>query len=203
VAEDRQPEVLLGNIEIRPHRNRLQELVKQIQSLVCYFLRARKARIQNAQRLRVMMWPNKSPNPFIARLIENIGATYEIIGFSFRTALLGRYRLLHVHWPEILVHSRSPLKRRLKLFLLSALIGLNRIRRVPHVWTVHNVKPHESTIPVEQLGLRLWGSSCAKRIYLTRTRLQSAKDLRGVLIVLGDYHRVRDNNRGHIRQAIQ
>src|SRR5258708_12389019 len=85
------------------------------------------------QKFRVMMWPNKSSNPFIARLIENIGATYEIIGFSFRTALLGRYRLLHVHWPEILVRSPSPLKRLAKLVLLITLLGPNRIRRAPHV----------------------------------------------------------------------
>ncbi len=148
------------------------------------------------------MWPDKSPNPFIPMLIENIGPEYEISGFSFRAALFERYRLLHVHWPEILVHSGSGLKRLVKLFLLITLIGLNRLRRVAHVWTVHNQRPHEPKTPVEQLGLRLWAASCAKRIYLTRTGLESAADPKGVLILLGDYNRVRDNNRVHIRQAI-
>jgi glycosyltransferase involved in cell wall biosynthesis len=66
---------------------------------------------------------------------------------------------------------------------------------------VHNQRPHEPTTRVEQLGLRLWAASCAKRIYLTRTGLESAADPKGVLILLGDYNRVRDTNLDHIAQA--
>jgi len=148
------------------------------------------------------MWPDRSPNPFIPLLIENLGAAYEIVGFNFRTALIGRYRILHVHWPEVLVHSPSGLKRLVKLFLLSILIGLNRIRRVPHLWTVHNEKPHEPTTPVERLGLRLWRASCARRIYLTRAGLQAAADSKGVVIVHGDYAQLRNSNGAHIAQPL-
>jgi beta-1,4-mannosyltransferase len=148
------------------------------------------------------MWPAKSPNPFIPLLIENLGARYEVVHFNFRTALFGRYEILHVHWPEILVQSKSGLKRLGKLFLLVSLIWLNRIRRVPHVWTVHNQKPHDGTTPVEQFGLRLWARSCAKRVYLTRVGLQSAADRKGVLIFLGEYNRVREDNLAYIKDAV-
>jgi hypothetical protein len=53
------------------------------------------------------MWPAKSPDPFIPLLKENLGAQYELVQFNFRTALFGRYENLHVHWPEILVQSKS------------------------------------------------------------------------------------------------
>jgi beta-1,4-mannosyltransferase len=149
-----------------------------------------------------MMWPDRSPNPFIPLLIENLGADYEVVGFSFRAALLSRYQILHVHWPEVLVHSPSGLKRLAKLFLLITLIVLNRVRRVPHVWTVHNVTPHERNTRIEQIGLRLWAASCSRRVYLTRSGLESAADPKGVLILLGEYAWVRENNRGHITQAV-
>jgi beta-1,4-mannosyltransferase len=154
------------------------------------------------QKLRVLMWPDRSPNPFIPLLIENLGADYEVVGFTFRTALLSRYQVLHVHWPEVLVHSPSGLKRLVKLFLLIALIVLNRVRRVPHLWTVHNVKPHERNTLIEKFGLRLWAASCSKRVYLTRAGLESAADPNGVLILLGEYAWVRENNRAHITQAV-
>jgi beta-1,4-mannosyltransferase len=157
---------------------------------------------RGTQNVRVLMWPAKSPNPFIPLLIESLGKEYEVINFSFRNALFGRYQILHVHWPEILVHSPSVLKRLVKLFLLMSLILLNRVRRVPHVWTVHNVKPHEKNTRIEQFGLRLWAASCSKRVYLTRAGLESAADPKGVLILLGEYAWVRDNNREHITQVV-
>ena len=90
----------------------------------------------------------------------------------------------------------------MKLFLLITLIVLNRVRRVPHLWTVHNVKPHERNTVIEQYGLRLWAASCSKRVYLTRAGLESAADPKGVLILLGEYAWVRENNRAHMTQTV-
>ena len=171
-------------------------------STISLRIKERKAQTHQLQKVRVMMWPDRSPNPFIALLIENLGAGYEVIGFNFRTALIGRYQILHVHWPEVLVHSPSGLKRLVKLFLLITLIVLNKVRRIPHLWTVHNERPHEPTTPIEEFGLRLWRSSCARRVYLTRAGLQRATDSKGVLIVHGDYAHLRDTNRAHITQPV-
>jgi beta-1,4-mannosyltransferase len=157
---------------------------------------------RGTRNVRVLMWPAKSQNPFIPLLIENLGTHYEVVHFNFRTALFGRYQILHVHWPEILVQSKSGLKRLGKLFLLISLIWLNRVRRVPHVWTVHNERPHDGTTPIEQFGLRLWAKSCAKRVYLTRAGFQSAADRKGVLIFLGEYSRVREENVTSIKDAV-
>jgi hypothetical protein len=65
-------------------------------STISLRIKERKAPGPRSQTVRVMMWPDRSPNPFIPLLIENLGADYEVVGFSFRAALLSRYQVLHV-----------------------------------------------------------------------------------------------------------
>lgn len=68
----------------------------------------------------------------------------EYVYFSWATALLGRYDVLHAHWPELLVRdARRPWLRVLRRRLLDLLLLRLRVQGVPLVWTAHNVKPHE------------------------------------------------------------
>lgn len=59
--------------------------------------------------------------------------------FTWRGALLGKYDVFHVHWPEILVNGRSPLKKIVRQLLTALLLIRITIRRTGLVRTVHNV----------------------------------------------------------------
>jgi beta-1,4-mannosyltransferase len=75
--------------------------------------------------------------------------------FRWRTALLGRYDVLHVHWPELLLRdSRRPWVRPVKRALFRLLLLRLRLQRIPLVWTAHNPRPHEAGTPAEERALR-------------------------------------------------
>ncbi|MTD12750.1 glycosyltransferase [Nakamurella sp. YIM 132087] len=95
-------------------------------------------------------------NPYLAQLWDSIGGQVVPLTFSWRDAVLGRFDVLHVHWPELLLRSGSPLKRWLRRVLL--LVVLLRIRTGPRalVRTVHNLRPHEEGNRTERALLRLF-----------------------------------------------
>jgi beta-1,4-mannosyltransferase len=64
--------------------------------------------------------------------------------FTWRAAFSSRYNVFHVHWPELLVRHDNRLKAFLLRRALGVLLLLLRIRRVPIVRTIHNLRPHES-----------------------------------------------------------
>lgn len=75
--------------------------------------------------------------------------------FGWGAALLGRYDVLHLHWPELLVRdSRRPWLRWVKRRLLDVLVLRLTLTRTPLVWTAHNPAPHEGGPPAEQRSLR-------------------------------------------------
>ena len=81
-----------------------------------------------------------SVNPYTLLLADSIRAEgVELLYFSWRTALTARYDLFHVHWPEILVEGRTPLRRIVRQALTLALVTRLRITRRPIVRTVHNL----------------------------------------------------------------
>jgi beta-1,4-mannosyltransferase len=83
-------------------------------------------------------------NPFISLLIRNLDADIEVSTFTWRDAFLGRYDVLHVHWPDALLKAPTPMRRVLKFLQLRALLVRNRVRGIRQVWTVHNLTPHET-----------------------------------------------------------
>ncbi|MDQ0078993.1 glycosyltransferase [Arthrobacter oryzae] len=89
--------------------------------------------------------------------------------FSWRTALLGKYDVFHVHWPEILVNGHSPLKKIVRQALTLGLILRLRIFRTPLVRTVHNVEVPQDISRRERLLLRLLDKATTLRIRLNST----------------------------------
>ena len=71
------------------------------------------------------------------RLRDLPGVT--VLYFDWRTALLGRYDVFHVHWPEILVNGHSPLKKLVRQVFTLGLLAKLKLTRTPLVRTVHNV----------------------------------------------------------------
>ncbi|MGH1550679.1 glycosyl transferase [Leifsonia poae] len=89
--------------------------------------------------------PRATTNPYIIMLARAIRAQpdAELLTFSWRTALLGRYDVFHIHWPEILLEGRTP-SRALARQLLTALLLLRlSLLRTPVVRTVHNLGLHD------------------------------------------------------------
>lgn len=95
----------------------------------------------------VLVLQSLSPPDGTTRYVDQIvdGAPSQVTFrfFSWRTALIGRYDVLHVHWPELLIRAERPAKAFLRRLALRVMILRARVRRIPIVRTLHNLHPHE------------------------------------------------------------
>lgn len=85
--------------------------------------------------------PQAVRNPYTIMLTRSMAGLpdVEVRNFSWRGALLGRYDVFHVHWPEILVSGRTPLRALARQSLFVALLVRLAATRTPWVRTLHNV----------------------------------------------------------------
>lgn len=67
----------------------------------------------------------------------------EVQLFSWRAALLGRYHVFHLHWPEILVTGKTTVGMVGRQLLTVALLLRLRLTRRPLVRTLHNLEVRE------------------------------------------------------------
>lgn len=86
--------------------------------------------------------PGPTSNPFNTLLMDAVASLpdVEVYTFSWRRALLGRYDVFHVHWPEILVDGHSPLKKLVRQIFFVLLLLRLRITRRPLIRTLHNLE---------------------------------------------------------------
>lgn len=84
-------------------------------------------------------------NPYLVMLRERVRALpdVDLLDFSYRRAITGRYQVFHVHWPETLLGGASPLKQAVRQLLLVLFLLRMTLLRVPVVRTVHNVQRPE------------------------------------------------------------
>jgi beta-1,4-mannosyltransferase len=110
--------------------------------------------------------PRPTTNPYIVMLGRALAQTPGVrpLHFSWRTALLGRYDVFHVHWPEILVDGHSPLKKAVRQALTVALLAKLTLRRIPIVRTVHNLERPQGISRRESLLLALMERMTTLRI---------------------------------------
>ncbi len=87
--------------------------------------------------------PRPTTNPYLVQLAEALAPHVEMRFFSWRAALLGRYDVLHVHWPEVMLRGSSPARTWLRRAATAALLARLTLRGTPVVRTVHNPAPHE------------------------------------------------------------
>lgn len=132
--------------------------------------------------------PRATTNPYIVMLFDSLRALpeVEVRTFSWPRALLGRYDVFHVHWPEILVSGRRRIAvaGRVTLFLL--LLVRLRVTSTPYVRTVHNLDLPRGLNRWQRLVLRLAERQTALRIVLTPHTTVPA-GARTALIPHGDY----------------
>lgn len=104
----------------------------------------------------VVMYPRIRPttNPYVTMLRRAIDAEPGCItvDFSWRRAILGRYDVVHLHWPEILLAGRTPARSLAKEGLFATLLVRLRVTRRAVVRTLHNLDLPSGLTP-RQLGL--------------------------------------------------
>ena len=99
----------------------------------------------NDDRIRVLhsLAPPDGRTRYVDQMTDGAPDDVDIAYFSWKAALKGDYDVLHIHWPELLTRDRQLAKRLGKRQAMRATLLLTRIRRIPIVRTVHNLKPHE------------------------------------------------------------
>ena len=85
---------------------------------------------------------------YVDHMVDGAAPEVTVRLFSWTTALLGQYDVVHLHWPEHMIRRRHPVKGALAAIGLVALLLRARRSRVPVVRTVHNLAPHQRVGPV-------------------------------------------------------
>ncbi|MEU0315205.1 glycosyltransferase [Nocardioides sp. NPDC006273] len=91
--------------------------------------------LESARELRA------TTNPYIVQLVQTLGRRddTEVLLFGFARAIAGRYDVFHVHWPELLMSARTPLRRLARRLLTTAFVARLTLTRTPVVRTWHNL----------------------------------------------------------------
>ena len=98
------------------------------------------------RRIRVLQSfpePRPTTNPYLIQLVASLPEDVEVVTFSWFRALLGRWEVFHVHWPETLLHGRTPMRALVHQILGLAVLLRIKVTRRALVRTMHNLAPHE------------------------------------------------------------
>jgi beta-1,4-mannosyltransferase len=99
--------------------------------------------------------PGPRTNPYVSQLHESLRAAgVDVRPFSWRTALLGRYDVVHLHWPEILLGGSDTVRAAARRALTALFVVRLAVCRTPVVRTLHNLAPHEPVRGVAGVLLR-------------------------------------------------
>ncbi|WP_198415799.1 glycosyl transferase [Cryobacterium glaciale] len=130
--------------------------------------------------------PPDGTTRYVNQVVEGAPDAVTMRFFSWRTALLGRYDVFHVHWPELLIRAPRPLKARLRRLALHALLLRARLQHIPIVRTMHNLTPHEAGHGAETRALDALDARTALVIRLNPTT-PVEPECRAVTILHGHY----------------
>ncbi len=130
--------------------------------------------------------PPDGTTRYVNQVVEGAPNAVTMRFFSWRTALLGRYDVFHVHWPELLIRAPRPLKARLRRGALYALLVRARLQHIPIVRTAHNLTPHEAGQTSETRALNALDKGTVLVIRLNPTT-PVVPESRAVTILHGHY----------------
>jgi glycosyltransferase involved in cell wall biosynthesis len=114
--------------------------------------------------------PRSTTNPYITMLTAALRRTsaIDLVTYSPRAALLGRYDVVHLHWPETIIGLGG--RRRAGTLVRGVLAALFLTRlaltRTPVVRTVHNVEPPADANTLQRALLRWFDRLTSHRIVL-------------------------------------
>ncbi|GHH72521.1 glycosyltransferase [Promicromonospora soli] len=114
--------------------------------------------------------PSSTTNPYITMLTAALRRTpgVEVVTFSYRAALFGRYSLVHLHWPETVIGLGGGRRAGvLGRWVLAALLLVRlTVTRTPMVRTVHNVELPADAGRLQRALLRWFDRLTTHRILL-------------------------------------
>ncbi|MHA3703901.1 hypothetical protein ACXR2U_17155 [Jatrophihabitans sp. YIM 134969] len=112
--------------------------------------------------------PRPTTNPYVVQLAQSLAARgdVEVLTFDWRLALLGRYDVVHLHWPEILVAGRTPARAAAGQLRFALLLLRWWAAGTPVVRTVHNLRPHEDVGRIARFLLTRLDALTTVRIHL-------------------------------------
>ncbi|PPU77371.1 GDP-mannose--glycolipid 4-beta-D-mannosyltransferase [Xanthomonas cucurbitae] len=87
--------------------------------------------------------PSANTNPYLTQLYDALPDAVQLRFFSMRAALLSRYDVLHLHWPEYLLRHPSAAGTLAKQMCAALLLLKLQVTGTPVVRTLHNLAPHE------------------------------------------------------------
>lgn len=138
--------------------------------------------------LQSVVKPNSRTNPFAELLVANLPTYVESEWFSWRTALFGKFDVLHFQWPENLVRAPNAAKAALKRAALRHVLRRARRLHAKIIVTIHNLSPHESLSRAEGSTLDLVYRSAAAFVALNDTASLSAYPIKPIHVIPhGDY----------------
>jgi glycosyltransferase involved in cell wall biosynthesis len=107
-------------------------------------------------------------NPYAAMLVASLHQTHGVQPefFSWKRALLGRYDVLHLHWPEAQLRGAKAYKTLGRQVLFMVILLRARLLKVPIVRTVHNLELPSGISRREAFVLRAVERSTTLRIRL-------------------------------------
>ncbi|MDY0910385.1 glycosyltransferase [Microbacterium sp. CFBP9034] len=97
--------------------------------------------------------PPDGHTKFVDQMVGMDNPRVEHRFFSWPRAILTRYDVFHVHWPELTIRAKTPTKRFLRRRYLDVFLLRAKILRTPIVRHLHNVEPHEPGNDAERRSL--------------------------------------------------
>jgi beta-1,4-mannosyltransferase len=137
--------------------------------------------VDTARRTTVLAWPARrtaEQNSFNARLSDATeGDSFVVDEFSIKASVLADFDVLHIHWPDALLKHVSMPKQAIRMAALTCvLFWVRAVRRIPIVWTVHNLAPHNGAAPWAVWWLRAVLSALVDhQVHLTRATANELK----------------------------
>lgn len=127
-------------------------------------------------------------NPFSNLLLTSLSSCANPIAFTWKTAIIGKYDIVHLQWPEYVFREKRLSLRLLNLLLCYIWIFRLLTSRIPVVETIHNLRPHDQSAFLERAALNALRTRVKHRIYLNRS---CENDLsKGSVILHGHYRNV-------------
>ncbi|UAY75969.1 glycosyltransferase [Pseudoxanthomonas sp. X-1] len=113
--------------------------------------------------------PTPRTNPYLVQLLAALAPLVRVRFWSLRTALLSRYDVVHLHWPEYTMRHPTVLGRLLRQCAVALLLLRWTVLRTPIVRTLHNLTPHEQGGAVERWLLRRMDRMTSRWIRINQT----------------------------------
>jgi beta-1,4-mannosyltransferase len=94
--------------------------------------------------------PHRRTNPYLVQLMGSFPPWVDARHFSWRAAVVGRWDVFHLHWPEVLLRGSSPIRTAARCIAVTLVLLRIRLGRRALVRTVHNLAPHEPPSRVQR-----------------------------------------------------